>query len=266
MRIPLLFGRAFADSDNETAPLVAITNQTMASRLWPREQPIGKRFSVNGESGPFLEIVGVVGDGKYQTIAEDPQPAFYVPMAQGFDSRRILQIRSSIPTDSLILQVQQEIRVLDPTMPVVDMRTMQESLEGAMGFFMFRLGASVAASIGMLGVVLAVVGVYGVVSYAVARRTQEIGIRMALGANPQQILRLIAGQGMKIVFGGVLAGLVGAWALTRMTAHLLLGISPSDPIVYMGVSILLSAVALLACGIPARRAAKLDPMAALRDE
>jgi predicted permease len=266
MDMPLLRGRGFSESDGEAAPLVAIVNQTMASQLWPREAPIGKRFSTKGESGPFGEVVGIVKDSKYQTVAEDSQPYFYVPIAQDFVSAQILQVRSSIAPRALISQIQQEIRALDPAMTIVDMRTMKESLEGGTGFFIFRLGASLAAMMGTLGLILAIVGVYGIVSYAAIQRTREIGIRMALGANTLQVLGLIIGQGMRLVLAGILAGLLAAWLLTRTMTHMLIGISASDPVVYIGVSVLLSFVALLACWLPARRAAKVDPMVALRYE
>jgi predicted permease len=264
--IPVLLGRGFLDSDNEAAPLVAVVNQTMANRLWPGEDPIGRRFSMKSESGPFLEIVGVVRDSKYQSIAEDSQPSFYIPLEQNYTSFRILQVRSSAAPALLTGQIQRAIRELNPAITVVDIRTMEESLKGATGFFIFRLGASLAAFMGTLGLILAVIGVYGMVSYTAVRRTQEIGIRIALGANPRQILELVVGQGMRIVFIGVFVGLLAAWALTRTMTHLLVGVSPGDPVVYMVVSISLALVALLACYIPARRATKVDPMVALRYE
>jgi predicted permease len=266
MSIPVLLGRGLLVSDNEAAPLVAVINQTMASRLWPGENPIGKRFSLESESGPFLEIVGVVRDSKYQSIAEDSQPYFYLPLEQNYTSFRVLQVRSSVAPALLTGQMQREIRELNPAITVVDIRSMEESLQGATGFFIFRLGASLAAFIGTMGLILAVIGVYGMVSYTAARRTQEIGIRIALGANSYQILELIVGQGMRTVFIGVFAGLLAACALTRTMSHLLVGVSPNDPIVYVAVSISLSFVALIASYIPARRATKVDPVVALRYE
>jgi predicted permease len=266
MSIPVLLGRGFLDSDNEAAPLVAVINQTMANRLWPGEEPIGRRFSITSESGPFLEVVGVARDSKYQSIAEDSQPYFYVHLEQNYTSFRVLQVRSSVAPALLTGQMQREIRELNPAITVVDIRTMEESLQGATGFFIFRLGASLAAFIGTMGMILAIIGVYGMVSYTAVQRTQEIGIRIALGANPLQIVNLVVGQGMRIVFIGISAGLVGAWALTRMMTHLLVGVSPNDPVVYVGVSILLSLVALVASYIPARRATKVDPVVALRYE
>jgi ABC-type antimicrobial peptide transport system permease subunit len=151
-------------------------------------------------------------------------------------------------------------------MTIVDMRTMTESLEGATGFFIFRLGASLTGFIGMLGLILAAVGVYGIVSYTTSRRTQEIGVRVALGATQRQILAMVVNQGMKTVFLGVTIGLLGACALTRMMTHMLIGVSSSDPVVYSGVSILLCMVAFLACYLPARRVANVDPMVTLRYE
>jgi putative ABC transport system permease protein len=264
MSIPILLGRGVLDSDDKDAPLVAVINQTMANQLWPGENPLSKRFSMNNESGPFLEVVGVARESKYQGIAEDSQPYFYVPLDQNYTSFRVLQVRSSVAPALLTGQMQREIRELNPAITVVDIRTMEESLQGATGFFIFRLGASLAAFIGTMGLILAVVGIYGMVSYTAVRRTQEIGIRIALGANARQVLNLIVGQGMKTVLIGIFIGLLAAWALTRTMSHLLVGVSPDDPLVYIVVSIVLSVVGLVASYIPARRATKVDPMVALR--
>jgi predicted permease len=266
LRIPLLLGRAFADADGETAPLVAIINETMAKHFWPGENPVGKRFSLTGDVGPFVEVVGVARDGKYRTLAEDPEPYFYVPLAQNFTPERVLQIRSALPLESLIPEVQHEILSLDATAPIEEVQTMKESLGGALGYFIFRLGASVAAAMGLLGLLLAVVGVYGVVSYAATQRTQELGIRMALGASRRQILALLLKQGARLVAAGLLFGLAGAWALTRAMSSMLFGVSPSDPLTYVSVAALLSSITLLACWIPAHRAMRVDPMVGLRYE
>ncbi len=266
MSIPMLLGRGFLDSDNEAAPLVAVINQTMANRLWPAEEPIGKRFSIKSETGPFLEVVGIARDSKYQSISEDAEPHFYIPLEQNYTSLRILQVRSQVAPALLTGEIQRQIRELNPAIAVVDIRTMTESLKGATGFFMFRLGASLAAFMGTLGLMLAVVGVYGMVSYSAAGRTQEIGVRISLGATPRQILVMVVGQGMRIVILGVFAGMLAAWGVTRLMTHLLVGVSNSDPGVYLGVSVALSVVALVASYIPARRAAKVDPIVALRYE
>jgi predicted permease len=266
MRIPLLLGRAFSEADSESSQRVAIINETMGKQFWPTENPIGKRFSVAADSGPFIEIVGVARDGKYTTPAEDQQPYFYLPLAQNFTSERTLQIRSSLPAEALISEVQRQILKLDSNAPIEQIQTMKESLGGALGYFLFRLGASLAAAMGLLGLLLAVVGVYGVVSYAATQRTQELGIRMALGASPRQILALLLKQGVRLVAAGLLFGLAGAWALTRAMSFMLFGVSHSDPVTYMAAGALLSGITLLACWIPARRAMRVDPMVALRYE
>ena len=266
MRISLLRGRAFTESDDQTTPLVAIINQTMATRFWPRENPLDKRFSVTGPTGPFIEVVGIAKDGKYVTLGEDPTPYVYVPLAQNFTSRRALQIRTTVPPESLAVNVKEKIRQLAPSLNIINLQTMKQSLEGALGFFVFRLAASLGGAIGGVGLILAIVGVYGIVSFAATQRTREIGIRMALGANSRDVLNLVLGQGVRLVMAGVVIGMIAAWALTRSMISLLVGIRPADPVTYVSVAILLSVVGLLACYIPARRAAKVDPMVALRYE
>ena len=266
LRVRVLLGRAFTDADSETSPRVAIVNETMARLFWSGENPIGKRFGLSSDAGPFVEIIGVARDGKYRVLAEDPQPYFYVPLTQHFTAQRTLQIRSSMPLESFAPIVQREIQALDANDPIEEIQTMKESLGGTLGYFIYRLGASLAAAMGLLGLILAVVGVYGVVSYAATQRTQELGIRMALGASPRQILALLLKQGARLVIAGLLFGLAGAWALTRAMTHMLVGVSPSDPLTYLSVAALLSFITLLACWIPARRAVRVDPTVALRYE
>ena len=267
MRVPLLRGRGFAETDNETVPRVAIVNQKMAKLFWPNEDAIGKRFSIFGSSGPFAEVVGVAQDGKYIVAAlEESVPFFYLPYAQDYTSMMTLQIRSAVPPDSLIAPVQQVTRGLAPDLPIYDVRTMKQSLGGINGFFVFRMGAILAAVMGLIGLTLAVVGVYAVVSYSAEQRTHEIGIRMALGAGRREILGLILRQGMGLVMAGVLSGLAASWALTRTVARLLVGVSATDPLTYASVTLLLAAIALWACYVPARRAVCLDPVEALRYE
>ena len=266
LRTPMIRGREFTEFDTASAPRVAIINQAMARRYWPREDPLGKQFRVENAAGPALEVVGVCADGKYQFVAEDTQATFYVPIQQDYISRRAVQIRSEGSAESLLGAVQHEIHALDPEMPLLDARPMREVLEDNAGFQALRLGAQVAALLGAMGLILALVGVYGVVSYATAGRTREIGIRTALGARGIDILRLVLLQALRMVLAGIVVGLLGAWALTRAMTHLVVGISPGDPITFLGVTALLLGVALLACGIPALRAARLDPVVALRHE
>ena len=266
LRVPILRGRGISAADDENAPAVAIINQTMADQFWPHEDPIGKRFQVKESSAPIIEVVGVMQDGKYLSIGEDPQPYFCVPLLQDFVSRRVLQIRSSRPLAPLGDEVRSELTRVALGVPVLGLRTMHDAIAGAKGLFMYRLGASLAAAMGALGLLLAVIGVYGMVSYATAQRTHEIGIRRALGASSADIGKLVLGRGMQVIIGGVLAGLVGAWLLSRVMAGYLLGVSSNDSLTYCGSTLLICAVTLLASWIPARRALRVDPMIALRHE
>ena len=266
LRIPLLRGRVFRETDDAKAPLVAIVNQSMAHQFWPGQDPIGKRFSLKGATGPFTEIVGLTGNGKYTFMGWSNEPYLYVPQKQDYTSYRTLQIRSSAPPESLIAQVQNEVRALDSNMPISDVGTMRQSLAGGNGFFIFRVGAILAAAIGLLGLLLAVVGVYGVVSFSASQRTHEIGIRMAVGASRLDILRLVLRQGLVLVIGGVLSGVFLALVLTRSMGTLLIGVSPTDGLTFVAATLLLAGIGLWACYAPARRAMKLDPMVALRYE
>lgn len=268
LRVPVLRGRPFTDFDTATAPLVAIVNQTMAERYWPRQNPIGKRFTLNNIAGPpqTVQVIGIAATGKYAFIAEDPTPFFYVPLAQNYTSSRALQIRSSVAPEKLIPEVRRQIHALAPDLPIMETKSMQQVVDGANGLQLFRLVAYIAGSLGGLGLILASVGVFGVVSFAAEQRTREIGIRMALGGTQRDVLRLILGQGVGLVGAGLLAGLVAAFALTRVMTRLLFGVSTSDPLTYGSVILLLAAVAFLACWLPARRATRVDPGIALRYE
>jgi putative ABC transport system permease protein len=266
MRVPLLRGRAFRQSDDEKAPLVAIVNESMAQAFWPNEDPLGKRFSTKSATGPFNEIVGVAKDGTYLAMGLSHERYFYVPSAQNFTSYRTLQLRSSVPLESLITEVQNTVRSVDPNMPIMVVQTMKESLAGPRGSWIFRVGATLALAMGILGLTLAAVGVYGVVSFAASRRIHEIGIRMALGAGQRDILRLVLGQGLMLVIAGVLSGTLVAWALTRSMATLLIGVSPTDALTFVTAGVVLAGIGMWACYAPARRAMQLDPMVALRYE
>jgi predicted permease len=268
MRIPLLRGRAFTDLDNQSATPVAVVSRYMAEKFWPHQDAIGKRFTFHGPYGPAktVEIIGVVGDGKYIFIAEGSNPYFYVPLAQNFTSMRALQVRSSVPPEKLLQPVQKEIHGLAPDLPIMDAKTMRESLGGATGLLFFRTGAQVASGLGCIGLILAVVGLYGIVAFTVAQRTREIGIRMALGGSAGDVLGLILRQGVGMVAIGLGIGLLAALGITRVMTRLLIGVGPSDPLTYMTVAVLLSVIALLACWIPARRATRVDPGVALRYE
>lgn len=266
LQIPLLRGRRFSDADGQTAPPVAIINQTMAKKFWPGEDALGKRFGTKGANGPYIEVVGIVQDGKYQNVAEDSQPFFYLPIEQSFVSMRTIHVRTSVPPESLALQIESVFHELSPDLPVTQVQTMTEALQGANGFFFFRFGAQLTAVMGVLGLILAVVGIYSVVSYAAVQRTQEIGIRMAMGAAPLDILKMVLRQGLLVVGLGLAFGLLIALAGTRVMGTLIVGIKPTDPLTFGVVALLLTAVALFACWIPAYRATRIDPLVALRYE
>ena len=266
LRIPLHLGRTFTARDEEESLAVAIINETMAKQLWPGQNPIGKRFTTKNSSGTFIEIVGVVQDCKYKSVIEDPQPFFYLPLSQSYTPLRTFHLRSSIPPENLSNQVQAQVRELAPNLALAEVQTLDQALQGLNGFLLFHLGAQLTGTMGLLGLILAVVGVYSVASYAAVQRTQEIGIRMAIGATPLDILRMVLRQGIGIVALGLLLGLAAAFASTRLLADLFYSIKPSDPLTYALVSTLLLCVALFACWIPALRATRVSPTVALRSE
>ncbi len=209
----------------------------------------------------------MVQNGKYKNVIEDPpEPFFYVPLAQKYMSYRTLHVRTSVPPESLQRQIELQIRELAPGIAVSEVQTMTTALQGLNGFFFFRFGAQLTGTMGLLGLVLAIVGVYSVVSYAAAQRTHEIGIRMALGAEPRDILKMVLRQSLLAVGIGLAVGLAAALVSTRAIANLIVGIKPTDPFTFVTVIIVLSAIALLACWIPARRATRVSPLTALRYE
>jgi len=263
MRIPLLRGRGFADSDNDTSTRVAVVNQAMAQRFWPNEDAMGKRFEAKGS---IWQVVGIAQNGKYAFIGEDQQPFMYLPLKQSFMSMRVLQVRTSNAPEALIAPAQKVIKGLDPGLPIFSLITMNDSLAGANGFMIFRLGAALASCIGALGLIMAAVGVYGVVAFAARQRTREIGIRVALGATRGQVLKLVLRQGVWVVIAGAALGLMATIGISRGIANLLVGVSATDPITFIAATLFLVAVASYACYVPARRAMKVDPMVALRYE
>jgi predicted permease len=277
LRMRILKGRAFTEADTSTSQPVAIVNQTMAERLWPGQDAIGRRFRYQGAlgpyatkdksaSGPFVTVVGMVRDAKVQGLLDAPGNFFYLPQTQNYKSTHVLQLHTLVPPQSLIVPAEALVRELDPNLPVYDVMTMEQAVAGANGYFLFKVGAAFAGSLGALGLLLAVVGVYGVVSYAASQRMHEIGIRMALGARPRSVLGLVMRQAVVLVGAGVGLGVLAALIVSRILVSLLVGVPSYDPLTFTSVSALMLAVALVACYIPARRAARVDPMVALRYE
>jgi ABC-type antimicrobial peptide transport system permease subunit len=227
--MPLLRGRKFSDADSEKAAPVAIINETMAKKFWPNEDAVGKHVGTKGANGLFMEVVGIVQDAKYQNLLEPPQAFYYVPFEQSYTSLRTIHVRTTVPSESLAPQIHSVIHEVVPDVPITEVKTMNEALEGGNGFFLFRFGAQLTATMGLLGLILAVVGIYSVVSYAAMQRTQEIGIRVAMGASPPDILKMVLRQGLTVVGIGLVVGLVLAWAGTRAMSGLIVGIKPTTP-------------------------------------
>jgi macrolide transport system ATP-binding/permease protein len=264
MNTRLISGRDFTQQDDDKAPRVAIVNETFAQRFWPDDDPIGKRFSSGGAASPKMQVIGVVQDGKYAGLSEDPKPFFCRPRLQSFAALSSLVVRTGFDPQSSIAAVRSELQLLDPQLPISTAKTLVEHMSVA--FLPARLAAAALGGFGLLALALAAIGIYGVMSCAVSRRAHEIGVRTALGAQRSDVLRLVIGQGMTLTLLGVVIGLSAAFASTRLIKSLLFGVSATDTLTYLGVAVLLASVALLACYIPARRATKVDPMVALRYE
>ncbi len=265
--IPLLQGREFNEHDTVEAADAVIVNQELAQRHWPNENPVGKRLQLALERTRWREVVGVVGNAKLSGLDAKVDPAIYVPLAQNTWPNALrtsfIVTRTSVEPHIVAQAIRRELRAVDPALPITQVRTLAEIVDESLAqrrfnMMLLLIFAAVAA-------VLAAVGIYGVMSYSVAQRRSEMGIRVALGAQEADILKLIVGTGAKLTVVGVLVGLAGAFGLTRLMAGLLYGVSVVDPLVYAVISALLAATALLATYLPARRAAKINPIIALKD-
>jgi predicted permease len=265
MKIPLLQGRMIAETDVQNSPYVAVVNQAMAKRFWPSQNPVGRHFKLGADPQHSIEVVGVAQDSRVRALTGSIESYFYVPLAQHYASNSLatLQVRSAVPPETLIPEVEGVIKSLAPVMPVFDVQTMTEAIDTLNGLLIFQVGAGLAAALGLLGLVLALVGVYGVVSYSASQRTHEIGVRMAVGAQPIDILKMMFREGFLIVAIGLVLGMGAAFASARLL-RTFLTVNPTDPATYVSVAAVLALVALFACYIPARRATRIDPTVALR--
>jgi putative ABC transport system permease protein len=267
MEIPVLQGRALTDHDTKDSMNVALINQTMAGKLWPDVDPLGKRIKFPGSDKnpqPWRTIVGVVSDVSQYALDKQAPMQIYLPHAQFPTSFNTIVIKTEGQSVAMVGAVKNEILAVDKDQAVFQVTTLDELMGQSIlvrRFFMFLL-----VVFALLALTLAAVGIYGVMSYVVTQRTQEIGIRMALGAQAMDVLKLIVGSGMILALSGIAAGLVGAFVLTRLMAELLFGVSATDAMTFILVSGVLTAIVLLACYIPARRATRVDPIVALRYE
>ena len=266
MGIPLLQGRALSPQDDERAPRVVIANQAFVKQFFPNENPIGKRFGFEPNTANQIEIIGVAADAKYTSLRDEIKPTIYIPWSQEmrFAGYMAFEARATGEPNALVSAVREAVRNVESNLPVSNIKTQIEQSDETLRAE--RLFARLLGFFGSLAMLLAGIGLYGVLAYAVAQRTQEIGVRVALGAQTRDVLRLVISQGMLLALLGVIAGLGGALGLTRLMRTLLYGVSPTDPLTFAVIAILLLLVALLACWIPARRATRVDPLVALRAE
>jgi len=266
MQIPLLRGRFFSEQDSPSNPNAAIISETLARRYFPNQDPIGRqmRFGFPPDRNVSREIVGIVGDVRDVTLSRKPGPMMYVPFAQAPLYGGEVVVRSSLSASSVAAGIRQAVHSIDKDLPVTDVESFPDAVGASVTQERFR--TLLLSSFSGIALILAAVGIFGVISYSASQRTHEIGIRMALGAQQRDVLRLILGQGAKIALLGVGAGAVAALLLTRLMASLLYGVSATDPLTFGAVAIVLLGVAVIACYIPARRAMRVDPMVALRHE
>jgi predicted permease len=266
MGIPLRRGRFFTNEDDATKPVIVVVDEYMAEQLWPGQDPIGKRINIVElqTKDPWQTVVGVAGRVKQDSLDSNPRIAFYLPHSQFPTRAMTVAVRSSTEPSAMVAAVRNELQNLDPDLPMYEVRTMAQRVDESLArrrFSMLLLGAFASFAL-----VLATIGIYGVMAYLVSQGTREIGIRMALGASQRNVLTLVVRQGMALTLSGVMLGLAAAFLLTRMMRSLLFGVEPADPITFAAISFLLLMVALLASYIPAQRASRIDPMVSLRCE
>jgi putative ABC transport system permease protein len=264
MRIPLLQGREFSSRDGMGASGVAIINETMARRFWPGEIPLGRRLRQAGMCiGPWLQVIGVAADSKFRTLDQKPLPMLYMPLGQHYEPGTVLHVRAARPK-SLIGALRHEVNALDQDLPVYAVGTFAEHLDSEL--FDQRVITTLVSGFAVLAMLLASVGLYGVVSYAVGQRTREIGVRMALGAEGRDVLKLVLGKALALTFAGIVIGAAASLVLARLISSQLYGVSASDPVSLLSAATMLTAVAIAASYIPARRVIRGNPVAALRHE
>jgi predicted permease len=264
MGIPILEGRGFQQSDDRSAPRVAVINETMAQEFWPGEDAVGKRFKLSAESDRWIQIVGIAKDSKALDLTTRTLPYFYLAREQDYTELATLQVRTIGPPQDMARPLEEEIHGLAPGLPLFSIQPMNEALNDPKGFFHYELGSALATVLGILGLALAMFGLYGILSYSVSERTQEIGIRVALGARPGEIAKIVFGHGAGVVGAGLLIGLLVTLAAAKAMSGLVFGVSAYDIQTFAAVASLLATVAALACYVPARKAMRVDPVVAIK--
>jgi predicted permease len=265
METKLLRGRAFDARDTASSPRVVIINDTVAKKLFPNRDALGAQMRLDNDKGPLVQIVGIAKTGTYLYWAEPPQAFIWIPFAQDYNSQVTLHVRTAGDPTSMAGAVRDAVRAINPDMPVFSVRSM-EAFFDARAMLGPRLTMQLITAAGCMGLLLAVIGLYGVVAYAVSRRTREIGIRMAIGAKPGDVLRMVLEQGLVLTAIGVGAGLAIAFFASQVVAGFVVGVSLRDPAIFLSVPVILAVVMIAACWLPARRAARIDPTIALRQE
>jgi predicted permease len=265
MKMPIIRGRAFTAADRADSRPVAIVNEAFAQKYWPNQNAVGKRLRLKDKNGPLAEVVGLTKTSRYIFISEPPFPFVYLPYAQNFSSHMSVFVETAGDPAEIAAPLRAVVRSLDANMPVYNARTMSNLYQQrTVGVLLMIL--QLVSTLGLLGLALALIGLYGLIAYSVSRRTQEIGIRMALGAHRSDVLRMILGQGFVLSMIGVAIGLAASIGVRRFLAIGLIGIGSTNPAVLLIVPLALILVTLAACYLPARRASQVDPIRALRWE
>jgi putative ABC transport system permease protein len=264
LEIPLLRGRFLGESDDDKAPQVAVINEAFARTYWPSQDPLGRRFKRNRVDSPWITVVGVIANARTESLAQTEVPQIYLSLYQSAYRRLAIFLRGHFDMDAIPRQVREQVQAVDPTLPISGSQTLNETVSASLAERRFSM--EMIALFALTALLLAGLGIYGVISYMVSERTHEIGIRIALGAERRSIMQMVLRQGLGLAIAGAAVGVVGAVVVSHLMAGLLYGVRPTDPLTFASVAILLIAVALLACYIPARRALRVDPVIALRHE
>jgi putative ABC transport system permease protein len=264
LAIPLLRGRFFDESDDDKAPQVAVINEAFARTYWPNQDSVGRRFKRNRVDAPWITVVGIIANARTQSLSEETAPQIYLSLYQSASRRLAIFLRGHLDAAAIPTQVIAQVQSVDPTLPLSGAQTLNDTVSASLAEKRFSM--EIIGLFALAALLLAGLGIYGVISYIVSERTHEIGIRIALGANRSNLLRMVLRQGLGLAVSGAAVGLVGALIVSRLMSRLLYGVRPTDPLTFAGVALLLIGVALFASYIPARRALRVDPLTALRHE